>query len=61
MPIPNYGSRDGLAERLDTWAERLSRDKRFPWEGTGLLKDLQAAAAVIQGKPVKKSSVTFDL
>ncbi len=32
-----YGKPDGLAARLDQWAETLSKDNRFPWAGLGLI------------------------
>lgn len=53
MPLPQYGAREGLADRLIDWTERLARDKSFPWTGTGLLADLKAAAEMISGKPAK--------
>jgi len=67
--MPVYGSRDGIDRRLDDWAERLAKDKRFPWAGTGLLADLKAAAAEIRGEPddddefaaFQKPEMEFDL
>lgn len=58
-----YGDRDGLADSLLVWVERLSKDKGFPWPGTGLLADLKAAAAVINGEPEepKKQDLEYDL
>lgn len=40
----DFGSPDGLTDRLLNWIERLSMDKSLPWVGLGLIDDLQAAA-----------------
>jgi len=61
MSKPNYGSRDGLSDRLLEWVERLSRDKLLPWPGTGLLDDLKTAAAVIDGKSEQPKTLDFAL
>ena len=46
-----YGKPEGLAERLEDWATRLSSDKSLPWAGLGLMLDLITAARIISGKP----------
>jgi len=52
-----FGQAEGLRERLVMWADRLGKDKSFPWMGTGLIDDLRAAA----GQPKKSEIVEFDL
>lgn len=49
--MSKYGSREGLAERLNEWATQLGRDKKYPWIGTGIIDDLRAAASAINGEP----------
>jgi hypothetical protein len=61
MPIPKYGTEEGLADRLDTWADRLGRDKTLPWIGLGIIADLRAAAAKISGQPIKTPQAEYDL
>lgn len=51
MPQSEYGNRDGLADRLSLWADRLGRDKTLPWIGLGIVADLITAAAVLNGEP----------
>lgn len=46
-----YGETDGLERRLAYWANQLSRDKSFPWVGTGLVVDLNAAARRLGADP----------
>jgi len=48
-----YGAREGLADRLDDWRNRLGKDRSLPWIGLGLIADLQAAADALNGKPAK--------
>lgn len=48
--MAGYGQQDGLADRLAEWARRLSTDKTLPWIGTGLIADLNAAAAAVRGE-----------
>lgn len=55
MAQPAYGAREGLADRLAQWAEQLSRNKQYPWIGTGIIADLKTAAAALDGRPVKVS------
>lgn len=67
MPLPQYGSPEGISDRLLDWADRLGRDKHFPWAGSGLIADLKTAAAEInrdtrRTQPVPdKSVVEYDL
>lgn len=42
--LGGFGNREGIGERLAYWANQLSRDKRYPWVGTGLIDDLKCAA-----------------
>lgn len=56
-----FGMRSGLTDRLKEWADRLGRDKSLPWVGLGLIADLEAAAAVLNGEPIPKKLVEFDL
>jgi hypothetical protein len=53
VPLPKYGAREGLADRLEEWKHRFGTDRSLPWPGLGLLEDLQAAADALNGKPEK--------
>jgi len=55
-----YGDREGLPESLEKWAERLSKDKSFPWPGCGIIADLKSAATELRGHPATPK-VEFDL
>lgn len=46
-----FGIPEGLGRRLNTWANQLAMDKRYPWVGTGLIDDLKAAAKIVGGAP----------
>jgi len=50
-----YGKAEGLADRMDKWAERASKDKTLPWIGLGIIADMRAAAATIRGEPLPGS------
>lgn len=52
MYVSPYGKTEGLSKRLDKWAADLSKNISYPWVGLGLIADLKAAAAVIDGRPV---------
>lgn len=52
MYVSPFGKVDGLSARLDKWAADLSKNISYPWVGLGLIADLKAAAAVIDGRPV---------
>lgn len=52
MYVRPYGKPEGLSERLDKWASDLGKNTSYPWVGLGLIADLKAAAAVIDGRPV---------
>lgn len=52
MYISPFGKEDGLSQRLDKWVTDLSRNHSYPWVGLGLIADLRAAAAVIDGRPI---------
>lgn len=52
MYVSPFGKVDGLSARLDKWAADLSKNNSYPWVGLGLIADLKAAAAVIDGRPV---------
>jgi hypothetical protein len=47
-----YGKAEGLADRLEQWAERMSMDKTLPWAGLGIIMDLRAATAALRGEPL---------
>lgn len=44
MTERNFGFPEGIGKRLAYWANQLSRDKGYPWVGTGLIDDLKCAA-----------------
>jgi len=46
-----FGIPEGLGRRLNTWANQLAIDKRYPWVGTGLLEDLKLAATLTGAPP----------
>lgn len=48
---PSFGIPEGLGRRLNTWANQLSRDKSYPWVGTGLIEDLKCAATELGAPP----------
>ena len=50
--ISPHGKAAGLSERLLKFSEVLAKNKSYPWLGTGIIDDLRAAAAVIDGRPV---------
>jgi len=52
MYVSPFGKAEGLSQRLDKWVTDLSRNHSYPWVGLGLIADLRAAAAVIDGRPV---------
>jgi hypothetical protein len=52
MYISPHGKAAGLSDRLSKFAEMLASDKRYPWLGLGIIDDLRAAAAVIDGRAV---------
>lgn len=52
MYVSPYGKPEGLPERLDRWAADLGNTHKYPWLGLGLIADLKAAAAVIDGRPI---------
>ena len=52
MYISPHGKAAGLSERLLKFADTLSKNKSYPWIGTGIIDDLRAAAAVIDGRTV---------
>lgn len=56
-----YGKSKDLPVRLDKWADDLSNDVRYPWTGLGLIADLRAAAATLEGRPVAVKELEFDL
>jgi len=56
-----YGKTKGLPVRLDKWADDLSKNNEYPWAGLGLIADLRAAAAVLDGRPVPAEEVEYDL
>lgn len=70
MPLPQYGAREGLSDRLREWCDRLGRDRHFPWPGTGLIADLKTAAEQLDEDPrhtrpvpdkIAKKIMEFDL
>lgn len=46
-PDRAFGNSEGIQNRLCYWANQLSRDKAYPWVGTGLLDDLKCAAKLL--------------
>jgi len=52
MYVSPFGKEEGLSARLDKWASDLGKNTSYPWVGLGLIADLKAAAAVIDGRPV---------
>lgn len=42
-----FGEKKGLGNRLVTWVDQLSRDKRYPWLGTGIIADMTLAAQLL--------------
>ena len=50
MYISPHGKAAGLSERLLKFADTLSKNKSYPWLGLGLIDDLRAAAAIVEGK-----------
>ncbi len=50
--ISPHGKAAGLSDRLCKFADTLANDKRYPWAGLGLIDDLRAAAAVIDGRAI---------
>lgn len=52
MYVSPFGKEEGLSKRLDKWATDLGRQQTYPWVGLGLIADLRAAAAVIDGRPI---------
>lgn len=61
MPQPKYGARDELADRLDDWIERLSKDRSLPWMGLGLIADLRAARDTLNGVPEKAEPEAWEI
>jgi hypothetical protein len=49
--LPQFGIPEGLGRRLNTWANQLSRDKSYPWLGTGIIADLKCAAQQLGAPP----------
>lgn len=49
--LPQFGIPEGLGRRLNTWANQLSRDKSYPWLGTGIIADLKCAATQLGAPP----------
>lgn len=52
MYVSPFGKPEGLSKRLDKWASDLGKNSTYPWVGLGLIADLKAAAAVIDGRPI---------
>lgn len=46
-----YGVPEGLERRLAQWANQLSRDKTYPWVGSGLIDDLKLASTTLGAPP----------
>ena len=42
-----YGQNDGLGKRLAYWANQLSQNRTYPWQGLGIIDDLKAAAKLL--------------
>lgn len=47
-----FGKEEGLSARLEKWANDLGKNRSYPWVGLGLIEDLRAAAAVLDGRPI---------
>ena len=50
MYISPHGKAAGLSERLLKFADTFASDKCYTWLGLGLIDDLRAAAAIVEGK-----------
>ena len=50
--ISPHGKAAGLSERLLKFSDALSKHRSYPWLGTGIIDDLRAAAAVIDGRAI---------
>lgn len=50
-----HGRSPGISNRLRAFANGLCTDRKYPWMGTGLVDDLRAAAALIDGVPLPKT------
>jgi hypothetical protein len=50
-----HGKAAGLSGRLHRFADALCTDRKYPWMGTGIVDDLRAAAATIDGQPLPKT------
>lgn len=62
MYVSPHGKSEGLADRLKKWASALGQDRTYPWTGLGLIADLEAAAAQIEGQPAPQTAtLEFDL
>lgn len=52
-----------LGKRLAYWAQQLRQNKQYPWVGTGIIADLEAAAkahgAELLTEPAKQTE--YDL
>lgn len=46
MSDRQFGKPENIGKRLAYWANQLSRDKSYPWVGTGLIDDLKCAAGL---------------
>lgn len=46
-----FGDEKNIEKRLATWASQLSKDRKYPWVGTGLIDDLKCAAKLLGADP----------
>lgn len=49
-----FGKPENLEKRLAMWANQLSRDRKYPWVGLGLIDDLKCACRELGGDPDKQ-------
>lgn len=53
-----YGKPEGLADRLAQWSYDLGHKSQYPWQGLGLIADLECAVRLLNGQPAEQE---FDL
>lgn len=61
MYISPHGKAEGLGERLQKFSDQLATDRNIPFAGLGIIEDLRAAAALLEGRPLPKTSSAEEL
>jgi hypothetical protein len=49
-----FGIPQGIEKRLAYWANQLSRNKSYPWVGTGIIDDLKCASKLLGAEDFDK-------